>query len=156
MRLLIQRVREASVTVAGERVAAIGPGLLVLAGFGTKDGPELPGSRVWSTLIEKMVGMRIFQDDAGKMNLGIEDVGGEILLVSQFTLYADCRKGRRPSFHPACDPSIAADLYAALVQAVEKRLPGRVQQGIFAADMDVALTNWGPVTIMLDSEEFSD
>ncbi len=155
MRLLIQRVHESSVSVAGERVAAIGPGLLVLVGFGAMDGPDLPKGRVWSTLVEKLVGMRIFQDDADKMNLGIEECGGEILLVSQFTLYADCRKGRRPSFHLACEPAVAADLFDAFVRAVEKRLPGRVQQGIFAADMNVALTNWGPVTIMLDSEDFS-
>ncbi len=155
MRLLIQRVREAHVTVADDRVAAIGPGLLVLVGFGSMDGPELPGSHIWSALVEKLVGLRIFQDDAGKMNLSLEDCGGEILLVSQFTLYADCRKGKRPSFHLACHPDIAAELYARFVRAVEERLPGRVQQGIFAADMDVGLTNWGPVTILLDSAEFS-
>ncbi len=155
MRLLIQRVREASVTVGGERVAAIGPGFLVLVGFGSMDGPDLPKSKIWATLVEKLAGLRVFQDDADKMNLGIEDCGGEMLLVSQFTLYADCRKGRRPSFHLACEPAVASELFAAFVQAMEKRLPGRIRQGIFAADMDVALTNWGPVTIMLDSEDFS-
>ena len=155
MRLLIQRVHEARVTVDGKTVGQIGQGLLVLVGFGLQDGADLPGSKIWKTLIEKMIGLRIFGDAAGKMNLGLEDCGGEVLLVSQFTLYADSRKGRRPSFHLACPPALAAELYGKFVADVEKRLPGRVQQGIFGADMDVGLVNWGPVTIWLDSADFA-
>lgn len=99
MRLLLQRVREGKVTIEGQNVASIGKGLVVLVGFGPEDTIDLRGGKLWNTLIEKMVGLRIFPDDEGKMNRGIEEAGGEIILVSQFTLYADSRKGRRPSFH---------------------------------------------------------
>ena len=98
MRLLLQRVREGKVTIEGQNVASIGKGLVVLVGFGPEDTIDLRGGKLWNTLIEKMVGLRIFPDDEGKMNRGIEEAGGEIILVSQFTLYADSRKGRRPSF----------------------------------------------------------
>ena len=154
MRLLLQRVREGRVDVGGKTVASIGVGLVVLVGFGQDDTPDLGESRVWNTLIEKMVGLRIFPDEAGKMNRGIEDCGGEVLLVSQFTLYADCRKGRRPSFHLSANPAVAEPLFRQFVEAVDARLPGRVHHGIFAADMDVTLTNWGPVTVFLDSTDF--
>lgn len=153
MRLLIQRVREARVTVDGRVVGEIGPGLAVLAGFGGADAPDLSQGRLWSALVEKMLLLRVFPDAAGKMNLGLADFGGEILLVSQFTLYADTRKGRRPSFHLAAPPEVAEPLFRALVRDVEDRLPGRVQCGVFAADMDVSLINWGPVTVLLDSAE---
>lgn len=155
MRLLIQRVREARVTVEGRVVGEIGPGLLVLAGFGGADTPALPLSRTWSALLDKMTLLRVFPDAAGKMNLGLADFGGEILLVSQFTLYADTRKGRRPSFHLAAPPAVAEPLFQALVRDMEARLPGRVRRGIFAADMDVSLINWGPVTLLLDSAEMT-
>ena len=155
MRLLIQRVREARVTVGGRVVGQIGPGLMVLAGFGGADAPDLPLSRFWSALLDKLVLLRVFPDAAGKMNLGLADYGGEILLVSQFTLYADTRKGRRPSFHLAAPPEVAEPLFQALVRDVEARLPGRVQHGVFAADMDVSLVNWGPVTLLLDSADLA-
>lgn len=154
MRLLLQRVREGRVTIDGQEVASIGTGLVVLVGFGPEDKLEFRGSKLWNTLIEKMIGLRIFSDDEGKMNRGIEEAGGEILLVSQFTLYADSRKGRRPSFHLSAPPSVAEPLFQFFVEDVQSRLPGRVQQGVFAADMDISLTNWGPVTILLDSADF--
>lgn len=154
MRLLLQRVREGRVSIGGQDVASIGTGLVVLVGFGPDDKLELRGSKLWNTLIEKMIGLRIFSDDEGKMNRGIEEAGGEIILVSQFTLYADSRKGRRPSFHLSAPPAVAEPLFQFFVEDVQSRLPGRVQQGVFAADMDVSLTNWGPVTIVLDSADF--
>ena len=154
MRLLLQRVREGKVTIEGQNVASIGKGLVVLVGFGPEDTIDLRGGKLWNTLIEKMVGLRIFPDDEGKMNRGIEEAGGEIILVSQFTLYADSRKGRRPSFHLSAPPGVAEPLFQHFVEDVRSRLPGRVQQGVFAADMDVSLTNWGPVTLLLDSADF--
>ena len=141
MRLLLQRVREGKVTIEGQNVASIGKGLVVLVGFGPEDTIDLRGGKLWNTLIEKMVGLRIFPDDEGKMNRGIEEAGGEIILVSQFTLYA-------------APPGVAEPLFQHFVEDVRSRLPGRVQQGVFAADMDVSLTNWGPVTLLLDSADF--
>ena len=140
MRLLLQRVREGKVTIEGQNVASIGKGLVVLVGFGPEDTIDLRGGKLWNTLIEKMVGLRIFPDDEGKMNRGIEEAGGEIILVSQFTLSAP--------------PGVAEPLFQHFVEDVRSRLPGRVQQGVFAADMDVSLTNWGPVTLLLDSADF--
>ena len=154
MRLLLQRVREGKVTIEGQNVASIGKGLVVLVGFGPEDTIDLRGGKLWNTLIEKMVGLRIFPDDEGKMNRGIEEAGGEIILVSQFTLYADSRKGRRPSFHLSAPLGVAEPLFQHFVEDVRSRLPGRVQQVVFAADMDVSLTNWGPVTLLLDSADF--
>ncbi len=154
MRLLLQRVREGRVAIEGKTVASIGTGLVVLVGFGPDDTAALRGSRVWTTLIEKMIGLRIFPDEEGKMNRGIEDFGGEVVLVSQFTLYADCKKGRRPSFHLSAAPAVAEPLFRQFIEDVDARLPGRVRHGVFAADMDVSLTNWGPVTILLDSADF--
>lgn len=107
MRLLLQRVREGKVTIEGQDVAAIGKGLVVLVGFGPEDTLASRGGKLWNMLIEKMVGLRIFPDDEGKMNRGIEEAGGEIILVSQFTLYADSRKGRRPSFHLSAPSGVA-------------------------------------------------
>lgn len=154
MRLLIQRVSGASVTVGGEITGEIGPGLLALAGFGPDDVGDFAGGKTWRAMIEKTVGLRIFPDDAGKLNLGLEDIGGGLLVVSQFTLYADCRKGKRPSFSGAAPPAEAEDLYDRLVRDFEARLPGKVRTGVFAAEMDVSLVNAGPVTIMLDSLDF--
>lgn len=154
MRLLIQRVSEAAVRVDGEVKGEIAPGLLVLAGFGEADGENLPEGKVWRAMIDKTLGLRIFPDDEGKLNLSLEDVGGGLLLVSQFTLYADCRKGRRPSFSAAAQPETARVLYDRLVRDFGDRLPGRVETGVFAAEMDVSLVNAGPVTIMLDSSDF--
>ena len=153
MRLVLQRVKEASVTIDNKTVAAIGNGLLVLVGLGQND--ETPESRTrMRAALAKVPVLRIFPDDANHMNVSLEEYGGEILLVSQFTLYADCRKGRRPSFSLACPPGQAESLYAEVCETMSKLLPGKVRSGVFAADMDVALVNWGPVTILLDSDNF--
>lgn len=153
MRLVLQRVRSASVSVGGETVAAIDNGLLVFVGLGRKDAsPDAwPNIR---TVLAKMPQLRIFPDSESHMNVSLEDHGSEMLLVSQFTLYADCRKGRRPSFHLACPSEEAKRLYEKVLAATEGLAPGKVKSGIFAADMDIALTNWGPVTIILDSDDF--
>jgi len=157
MRILLQRVRKASVSIEGVIVASINTGLLGLVGFGAADDALLPTQHRWKTLLDKVPVLRIFPDEAGKMNVGLSDFGGrtenagtgELLLVSQFTLYADCRKGRRPSFD-AAPPEVARLLFDRLVEDMRERLPGRVHAGVFAADMEVELVNWGPVTILLD------
>ena len=154
MRLVLQRVKEASVTVDGELAAAIGHGLLGLVGFGQGDAPGLRDSCAWKTLLKKVETLRIFPDADGKMNRSVADTGGEVLLVSQFTLQADCRKGRRPSFTDAVAPEIARALFDAFVAALGQAMPGKVRTGVFGAAMDVALVNWGPVTILLDSDAF--
>ena len=146
MRALIQRVREASVTVAGERVAAIGPGLLVLAGMAADDTDD---DRDW--LARKIVAMRIFGDDASVMNRSVTEAGGALLAVSQFTLYASTRKGNRPSWSGAAPPGIARPRFEGFVAALERELGQPVPTGRFGADMQVALVNDGPVTIFLDS-----
>ncbi|MDL2210752.1 D-tyrosyl-tRNA(Tyr) deacylase [Desulfovibrio sp. OttesenSCG-928-O18] len=153
MRLVIQRVKNASVTINSETVAAIGNGLLVLVGFGQEDAAPEAWKKI-ETALAKVPLLRIFPDDKAHMNVSLADCGGELLLVSQFTLHADCRKGRRPSFHLACPPETAEALYNKTLAFTETLLPGKVRSGVFAADMDVALTNWGPVTIILDSCEF--
>lgn len=153
MRLLIQRVSGARVDVAGRTVGEIGQGLLVLAGFAARGEVE-PGSALWDKMLAKTVDLRIFPDGQDKLNLSLRDCGGELLVVSQFTLYADCRKGRRPSFGPAAGGDAALALYERLVADFEALLPGRVRQGEFGAMMDVSLVNWGPVTIALDSGDF--
>jgi len=145
MRALLQRVNKAEVKVAGEIVGAIGRGLLVLLGVGKEDGP-----REAAFLADKTVGLRIFEDPEGKMNLSVEQIGGEVLVVSQFTLYADCRKGRRPSFTDAAPPLQADQLYQAFAEALKAR-GLKVATGNFGEKMKVELTNDGPVTIMLDS-----
>lgn len=156
MRLLLQRVSQAHVDVAGERVAAVGPGFLVLAGFGPDDGADSPSAPWWRAMLEKLVKLRVFPDEAGKMNVSLLDAGGEVLLVSQFTLYADCRKGLRPSFSSAAPPAVAQALFDKLCDDVQALLPeGRVGRGVFGADMAVGLVNAGPVTIMLDSRDFA-
>ncbi|WP_419782069.1 D-aminoacyl-tRNA deacylase [Maridesulfovibrio sp.] len=154
MKLVIQRTSGGKVEVDGEIVGEVGPGLMVLAGFGKKDTEELPGSKVWTTLIDKMIGLRIFEDEEGRMNRSLEDIGGDILLVSQFTLYASCKKGRRPSFTGACAPQLANDLFDRLVADVAEKAPAKVATGQFGAMMNVDFVNWGPVTIILDSEDF--
>ncbi|SBV90422.1 D-tyrosyl-tRNA(Tyr) deacylase [uncultured delta proteobacterium] len=153
MRLVVQRVRQACVSIGGETVAAIDTGLLVLAGLGPQDAEAESWPKI-EAVLAKLPVLRIFPDNENHMNVGLADCGGEILLVSQFTLFADCRKGRRPSFHLACPPDRARPLFEKVVAATEALLPGKVKSGIFAADMDVALVNWGPVTIILDSEDF--
>lgn len=145
MRALIQRVLEASVVVDGQKVGAIGPGLLVFLGVGKGDAePQVD----W--MADKVSNLRIFEDDAGKMNKSLLDTHKALLLVSQFTLYADTRKGRRPSFVDAADPAEAKRLYE--VCGTKLRALGiAVENGIFAADMKVSLVNDGPVTLWLDS-----
>jgi D-tyrosyl-tRNA(Tyr) deacylase len=145
MRIVLQRVARASVTVAGERVAEIGPGYLLLVGVGKGDPTEEPGR-----LAEKLVHLRLFADDEGKTNRSLVDVRGEVLVVSQFTLYADLRKGRRPSWTDAEDPAVAAERVEALAAALEAR-GVRVQRGVFGAEMAVELENDGPFTLVLDA-----
>jgi D-tyrosyl-tRNA(Tyr) deacylase len=145
MRAVLQRVRRASVTVAGEVVGAIDGGLLVLLGVTHTD---TPAQARW--LAEKVVGLRIFNDADGKMNLGLTDVGGSVLVVSQFTLYGDAAKGRRPSFIAAARPEQAIPLYEAFINAV-KALGVPVATGRFGAMMDVELVNDGPVTLILET-----
>ncbi|MGE4298439.1 MAG: D-aminoacyl-tRNA deacylase [Desulfovibrionaceae bacterium] len=154
MRVVLQRVKEASVTVDGTCVAAIGPGLVGLVGFGRDDGPALPESAPWKTMLKKVETLRIFPDSEGKMNRSIAENGGGVLLVSQFTLHADCRKGRRPSFTDAAAPDAARALFDAFAASLDAVMPGKVRTGVFGAAMDVALVNWGPVTILLDSDAF--
>ncbi|HEX5559863.1 MAG TPA: D-aminoacyl-tRNA deacylase [Gaiellales bacterium] len=144
MRALIQRVSEASVTVAGERIAAVGGGLLVLVAAGAGDGPGAPAQ-----LAAKVAGLRVFADAEGRMNRSITDVGGEALVVSQFTLYADVRRGNRPGFTGAAPPDVGERLVDAFVSAL-RELGVPAQTGRFGAHMQVALVNDGPVTIWLD------
>jgi len=144
VRALLQRVREASVTVEGRKVGAIGPGLLVLLGVGRGDGDSEAVA-----LADRIAGLRIFEDAAGKMNLSLLDTHRAALVVSQFTLYADTRKGRRPSFIDAAPPEEARRLYARACQAL-RALGVHVEEGVFAAEMQVALINDGPVTILLE------
>ena len=147
MRALLQRVTHASVTVNNEIVGQIGTGLLILLGIGQQDGEAQV-----KMLTDKIVNMRIFEDDGGKMNRSILDVGGQVLVVSQFTLYADIRKGRRPSFIRAAQPALAEPLVERFKEAIAA-YGITVAGGIFGANMDVSLVNQGPVTIWLDSEE---
>lgn len=145
MRAVVQRVTRASVTVGGREVGAIGPGLLVFVGVMRNDGP-----RDVDYVASKVRDLRIFPDEAGKMNRSVLEARGSVLLVSQFTLAADCRKGRRPSFDAAAPPEEARTLYEAVVR--DLRAAGlRVETGEFQAHMDVLLVNDGPVTILLDS-----
>jgi len=147
MRALIQRVRRANVTVEGKVVGQIDQGLLVLLGVG-KDDSEVQVK----TLVDKIVYLRIFGDDEGKMNRSLLDIGGQVLVVSQFTLYADVRRGRRPSFTDAAPPSLAEPLVERF-KAVIAAYGLKVADGIFGAYMEVELLNNGPVTIWMDSEE---
>jgi D-aminoacyl-tRNA deacylase len=147
MRALLQRVSHASVTVDEQVVGQIGQGLLVLLGIG-RDDSEVQVK----TLVDKIVHLRIFGDDEGKMNRSLLDIGGEVLLISQFTLYADIRKGRRPSFVEAAPPTLAEPLVERFRDAIAA-YGLRVETGVFGAHMDVELLNDGPVTIWIDSEE---
>lgn len=147
MRILLQRVKRASVTVEGEVVGAIGNGLLLLVGIGHEDDESHA-----SYLAGKIANMRIFPDDDGRMNRSLLDVGGQVLAVSQFTLYADVRKGRRPSFVGAAAPDAAVPLLARFVGELQSLGIG-VEQGRFGAMMEVELVNDGPVTIWLDTDD---
>jgi D-aminoacyl-tRNA deacylase len=145
MRVVLQRVKNASVTVSGEKISEIGEGLLLLVGVAKDDGE---GEASW--LAEKIAGLRIFNDEDGKMNLGVRDVGGEILAVSQFTLLADTRKGKRPSFIKAALPEEAEPLFDYFCERLREAGVASVKTGSFGAMMDVALVNDGPVTIVLE------
>ena len=146
MRFVIQRVNHANVKIDGEVVGNIGHGLLILFGAGQDDTEEM-----LPKYVDKICKMRIFEDENGKTNLSLADVGGELLIVSQFTLYADCRKGNRPSFVHACEPDLANELYEKFVALCRERV-AKVETGEFGADMKVSLTNDGPVTIILESK----
>ncbi len=146
MRAAIQRVREATVTIDDRIVASIGGGLLVLCGVAP---PDLIVDADW--LARKIVALRIFDDDAGIMNRSVRTSGGEVLAVSQFTLYASTKKGSRPSYSAAAAPDVARPLFHAFVAALERELARRVPIGVFGAHMRIALVNDGPVTIWIDS-----
>jgi D-tyrosyl-tRNA(Tyr) deacylase len=145
MRAVIQRVSRAQVRVEGQIIGEIGEGLLLLLGIGKGDS-----NREADDLLEKMIHLRIFEDTQGKMNLSLLDVGGDLMVISQFTLYADCRKGRRPSFTDASSPEEARVLYDYFIRRAKSR-EVKVAAGIFQALMEVELVNSGPVTILLDS-----
>jgi D-tyrosyl-tRNA(Tyr) deacylase len=145
VRVVLQRVTEASVTVAGTVTGRIGTGVLVLLGVGPEDTEE---DCAW--MAAKIAGLRIFPDGDGRMNRSLLDVGGGALVVSQFTLYGDCRKGRRPSFVAAAPPEIAEPVYARFLDQLRGCGVGQVQAGVFGAMMDVALHNDGPVTLVID------
>ena len=144
MKLVIQRVNHAAVRVDGQITGQIGKGLFVLIGVGREDTHAIA-----DRFLKRLLGLRIFQDEEGKTNLSLKDVQGELLLVSQFTLYANCKKGNRPSFIEAGDPGQAEELYEYMIQEAKKSVPV-VEQGIFGADMKVSLENDGPFTILLD------
>ena len=146
MKFVIQRVTHASVTVDGETVGSIGKGFMVLIGVGEGDTRETADK-----LIHKLLGLRIFDDENGKTNLSLSDVNGELLLISQFTLYADCKHGFRPSFIKAGNPALANELYEYIVSECSKHF--HTEKGIFGADMKVELLNDGPFTVILDSEQ---
>ncbi len=146
MRAVIQRVKRAEVRVEGRTVGQIGPGVLVLVGIAREDTPE-----TGRALAEKIAGLRIFNDGEGRMNLALQEAGGAALVVSEFTLYGDCRKGRRPSYIQAARPEDARPLYLAFVESL-KMLGVKVETGEFQAMMDVELVNDGPVTLLLDSD----
>ena len=145
MRVVLQRVSSAEVTVDRRSVGAIGKGFVLLVAFKASDGEV---EATW--IADKVIGLRVFPDDQGKMNRSLNDVEGELLIVSQFTLYGDVRKGRRPSFIDAAPPEIAIPLYNKFVALLSERASGRVETGEFGAVMDVKLVNQGPVTILLE------
>ncbi len=145
MRVVLQRVSRGEVAVGGRVVGSIGPGLVLLVGFTPSDTED---TLVW--MADKIVGLRVFGDEEGKMNRSLADVGGDLLVVSQFTLYGDTRKGRRPSFVKAAPPGIAVPLYERFLELLRARAPGRVESGEFGAMMDVSLVNAGPVTLVLE------
>jgi D-aminoacyl-tRNA deacylase len=145
MRAVVQRVQRAEVRVEGRIIGRIGPGILVLVGIGHEDTRE-----TGKALAEKIASLRIFNDGQGRMNCDLREAGGEALVVSEFTLYGDCRKGRRPSYIQAAPPDEARPLYHAFVEALAA-LGVKVETGEFQAMMDVELTNDGPVTLLLDS-----
>ena len=150
MRAVLTRVKSASVTIGGEMVGQIGQGLLILLGIGPKDT-----EKECRYLAEKALGLRIFEDENEKMNLGLDAVGGQVLVVSQFTLYGNCRKGRRPSFAEAAPPALGEELYEKFLEICTE-LGYPPQHGRFGADMQVESVNDGPVTLILDTEQLME
>ena len=148
MRVIVQRVQSSRVEIDGEVSGEIGQGLMVLLGITEGDGQEQCGF-----LADKLVHLRIFTDEQEKMNLSLQDINGEMLIVSQFTLYGDCKKGRRPSFVAAARPETAVPLYEYFIDAVKRQGVKKVATGQFGADMQVYIQNDGPVTLMLDTDE---
>ena len=148
MRAVVQRVKHASVMISGSVYAVIGPGLLILLGIEDADGQE---DIQW--LSNKLINLRIFNDKEGVMNLSLPETGGDLLLISQFTLLAATKKGNRPSYIRASKPEIAVPLYEAMIHQLEKDLGKKIQTGIFGADMQVELMNDGPVTILIDTKQ---
>ncbi|AZJ33563.1 MULTISPECIES: D-aminoacyl-tRNA deacylase [Tenacibaculum] len=148
MKIVIQRVSKASVTIEGERVAKIQQGLLILLGIVTEDTPD---DIKW--LSNKITNLRIFNDEEGVMNKSIKDINGDAIIVSQFTLHASTKKGNRPSYIKAAKPDVAIPLYEKFVQQIEVDLGKKVQTGQFGADMKVELLNDGPITIIIDSKD---
>ena len=147
MRAVLQRVTEASVTIDGQKVGEIGKGIMVLFGMlGTDTDKTI------DYMLDKVINLRIFEDENGKTNLGLKDVGGSLLLISQFTLYADCKRGNRPSFVKAGAPDMAKELYEYIISKCKEEIE-IVEQGEFGADMKVELLNDGPFTVLLDSDE---
>lgn len=147
MRFIIQRVSNSKVTIDNEIRGQIGKGFMVLIGVGERDTKEIADK-----MIHKMINLRIFEDENGKTNLGLKDVGGSLLLISQFTLYADCKRGNRPSFVKAGAPDMAKELYEYTISKCKEEIE-IVEQGEFGADMKVELLNDGPFTVLLDSDE---
>ncbi len=150
MRAILTRVSSASVTVDGQVVGSIGKGFLILLGVGPEDT-----ERECRALAEKALGLRIFEDENGKMNLGLDAVGGQVLVISQFTLYGNCRKGRRPSFAQAAGPELGNAMYERFLELCAE-LGYPAQHGIFGAHMEVASVNDGPVTLILDTDQLLD
>ena len=146
MRFVIQRVSESEVKVDGKVLGKIGKGFMVLIGVSDSDTKEIADK-----MVKKMLGLRIFEDEQGKTNLSLEAVGGELLLISQFTLYANCKKGNRPSFIEAGEPDMASDMYEYIIAKCKEQV-NVVERGQFGADMKVSLVNDGPFTIVLDSD----
>lgn len=147
MRFLVQRVTQASVEVEHQVIGSIGKGFLVFVGISNTDTEEIANK-----MVKKLIGLRIFEDENGKTNLDIRTVGGELLIISQFTLYADCRKGNRPSFIHAGAPDLADELYRYIIRRCRQEI-AKVEEGSFGAEMKVSLLNDGPFSIWLDSEE---
>lgn len=147
MRFVIQRVSDASVTVEGDMIGKIGRGYLILIGVGRDDTADIA-----DRMVKKMIGLRIFGDENGKTNLSLADVEGSLLLISQFTLYANCRKGNRPSFIESGSPQLAEELYEYIINKCKEVVPV-VERGSFGADMKISMVNDGPFTILLDSDE---